>query len=195
MKRIYIFDFDGTLVRKDSMFLFIKSLYYFNIIFYIVNLTLIIYYSMFLFNLISRTKLKLLFLHTNLIFFTKSYLDIKSIDFAKRIIPKYYFRDALNYLENINKNDAIIVTASLDLWMLDIAHYLQIKLISTETIWENGKFAGFLNENCWGVEKLLKLKSKINIDEYDEIFVFGDSEGDRHLFNITDRVYYKYFKN
>jgi phosphatidylglycerophosphatase C len=194
VKRIYIFDFDGTLIKKDSMFLFVKSLYPFWLFFYVINITLIIYYIMYLTRIISRPKLKLYFLHTNFFFFSKNYIDKKSIDFANIIIPKFYYRDALNYIEKINKNEAVIVTASLDLWMQNISKSLQIDLICTETAWDNGIFSGFLEKNCWGKEKLFKLKYKLNIEEYDEIHVFGDSEGDNYLFSIADKVYYKYFK-
>ena len=72
------------------------------------------------------------------------------------------------YLENINKDEVIIITASLDLWMKDIANNLGVDIICTETVWENGRFSGFLNTNCWGSEKLSKLKIKVDIEKYNE---------------------------
>ena len=74
----------------------------------------------------------------------------------------------------------------------DIAQLLNCQLICTESKFSNGKFDKILGKNCYGDEKVRQIKLKYNIDEYDEILVFGDSKGDYEMSKIG-KYHHKFF--
>ena len=56
----------------------------------------------------------------------------------------------------------------------------------------NNRFDKILGNNCYGVEKVKQIKLKYNIDEYDEILVFGDSKGDYEMSKMG-KYHHKFF--
>ena len=68
-------------------------------------------------------------------------------------------------------------------------------LISTELEVKNGELTGkFSTPNCNGIEKVKRIKEKYNLSEYDEIHVFGNSNGDLPMIELGTHKYYKFFK-
>ena len=55
---------------------------------------------------------------------------------------------------------------------------------------------GFLaSKNCYGPEKVLRIKKQINLTDYDNIIAYGDSQGDREMFELAEKCFYKPFRN
>jgi phosphoserine phosphatase len=42
-------------------------------------------------------------------------------------------------------------------------------------------------------EKLIQIKKVINLNEYNEIYAYGDSDGDKKMLEIATKSFYKYF--
>ena len=60
----------------------------------------------------------------------------------------------------------------------------------------DGKITGkLINGNCYGNEKVLRVMRLVNIEDYEEIYAYGDSRGDKELLSIAHKPFYKPFRN
>ena len=183
-------DFDGTIIHKDSMFEFFKFINHNKLSYYFNNLLFAPIFFFFKIGFINKKLYKNIFLKIHLKNFKKKYLENKSKKFSEHIL-KFMYHDAINFIEN-NHSEICIVSASLDIWMIDIAQLLNCQLICTESKFFNDRFDKILGNNCYGDEKVRQIKLKYNIDEYDEILVFGDSKGDYEMSKIG-KYHHKFF--
>ena len=88
----------------------------------------------------------------------------------------------------------IIISASIEDWILGWCKKKEIELIATKLEENNGFLTGkFLTKNCYGIEKVKRLKLKYNIEDYRYIYVYGDSNGDNELLEIATYKHYRYF--
>ncbi len=193
--KLYLFDFDGTLTEKDSMRCFVRhTIPVARRLLAVLRFS--VYIALFFLKLYPSGKLKekyLTFLFKNK---TKAQLESEAEDFA-RCFKAYFFSDALAKIKQLQSNNAAelcIVSASLDIWLNPIASQLGIPLICTESAFNNNRFVGFKSKNCYGPEKVNRILQRYNIDDYSEIYAFGDSSGDREMLNFADKGYFKYFK-
>ena len=59
---------------------------------------------------------------------------------------------------------------------------------------KNGKLTGkFSTKNCFGIEKVNRIKEKYNLSEYNVIYAYGNSSGDKEMLSIANEKYYKRF--
>ena len=90
----------------------------------------------------------------------------------------------------------IVVSASANIWLESWCLKNNIDLIATELEEIDGKITGkLINGNCFGNEKVVRVKKKVNIKDYEEIFAYGDSRGDKELLDFADKPYYKPFRD
>ena len=72
---------------------------------------------------------------------------------------------------------------------------LKLKLISTELEIKDGKLTGYFSTpNCNYKEKVNRIKAKYDLQIYDDIYVFGDTEGDSEMMSLTKNNFYRFFK-
>ena len=189
MKKIFIFDFDGTISNKDSFWLLtFYSLGFFKNIKYWI-------YVLFFFPFRTKSQLKEVFF--------KNFIgnDINSFNhlcanfiskFSDRLIKESF----LEYVKNIDKDsEIVIVSASISNYLKPWCDKMDFDLISTELEVINGELTGrFSTPNCNGKEKVRRIKEKYNLSEYDDIHVFGNSKGDLPMLELGTDKYYKFFK-
>ena len=121
----------------------------------------------------------------------------KGEKFAKEVIPNLLKKDALstiqNYIKN-NENKIIIITSSCSKWIKPWTDELATELIATEFEVVNDQVTGKIEgKNCYGPEKVSRIKSYINTDDYDTIISYVDSQGYKQMLDIADFKYYKTF--
>jgi HAD superfamily phosphoserine phosphatase-like hydrolase len=141
---------------------------------------------------IKKQKAKEMFLKIHFYKYNYSFLAEKSKSFSN-IILQFTYKEFDDFIKNIdfNLHEICIVSASLDLWMSNIAKNLNMKLICTQSQVHNNSFIG-INSNCYGIEKVNRIVKVYNLDNYDEIHVFGDSNGDSEMLKLGHR-HYKFF--
>lgn len=196
MKKIFAFDFDGTLTYSDSLLAFIK---------FAKGQT-----SMYLGFLLFSPLLVLMKLHL--------YPNWK----AKQLIFSYFFKgmhlsvfnnlcerfarenkeilrpEGIKFVkEAIGKNhQVVIVSASIDNWVMPFFQEFgnRIIILGTQIEAVNGILTGsFLSANCYGEEKVNRLKEVFpNRSDY-YLLAYGDSRGDKELLNYADEGHYKPF--
>ena len=188
-KRLYFFDFDGTIIEGDSL---IKFSYFSLGIFQFFKYWV---YVIFLIPFYSRKDLKQSFYSNfkdfNLTEFNRLCLDFYSLKLKKSI--KNSFKDFKK--KTFGDSKVVIVSASISNYLKPWCNEMGFDLISTELEVNDGKLTGrFSTPNCNGEEKVRRIKEKYNLSEYDEIHVFGNSKGDLPMLELGTHKYYKFFK-
>ncbi len=191
MQELAIFDFDGTLTRKDTFVEFAK--------FAIGKKKT--FFSLFLFSpLLVAMKLHLIdnsWLKQRLFFFLYHGMPYqqfkeKGIFFAENI-KSFEKHETLTILNEKQSHNAIIIiiSASIYEWVQPWCELHNIdNVICTNVEVKNDLLTGhFSTPNCYGKEKVVRLTNVLgNLKKY-HFRVYGDSRGDRELFAIADQAF------
>ena len=199
-KKIYCFDFDGTLTTSDTLLEFIKYAKgrgRFLMVFLMYNPLLV---------------LMKLHLYPN----WKAKQQIFAHLFAGMRIEKF---DALcrGFAEEnqhllrpkgitlvhealVAGAQVFIVSASIDNWVrpfFDIRNLKGVQVLGTQIEVEDGKLTGrFKSNNCYGKEKVHRIAEVLKSFERSEyeIEAFGDSRGDKEMLAFADKGHFKPFR-
>ena len=86
----------------------------------------------------------------------------------------------------------VVVSASIDSWLQKWCDYYQIELIATQLEFKNGKLTGrFATKNCYGIEKVNRIKAQFDLTKFEHIYAYGDSAGDKEMLAISTHPHYK----
>ena len=194
MKKLYCFDFDGTLTYKDTMFLYLK--FYNSTKFRVQFIRHIPLFVLLKLKLADAEKVKKSFIGSILKGQNETKIKEKSRKFFEVNYPKIVRENAMDFIKNIDQNntESLLVTASLDIWTQPFADAFKMELISTKAEFKDGIFTGnFIGKNCNGKEKLERIKKEIADEKYDKIIAFGDTSGDRPMLNWANEGHYQFF--
>lgn len=194
MKKLYCFDFDGTLTYNDTMFLFLK--FYNRWKFRIQFLRHIPVFALLFLKLVDAEKTKKSFIASILRGESQERIKKKSMQFCQKYYPEIFRTNALEFIANIDRGntDLYIVSASLDIWVQPFADHFDMQLLSTKAEYQNGVFTGnFIGNNCNGAEKVVRITEAISGKRYDKIIAFGDTNGDKEMLEWADESHFKFF--
>jgi len=195
-KIITLFDFDGTITTDDSLIRFIR---------FVIGDLKTLWGMVFLSPMLVAYKLKLI----------PNYK-------AKQMMLSYFFKEmeeqkfrglaeqfSLEYIDTMLRPKAmqkiawhkelghkvIVVSASIECWIRPWCEQNGLDLIATKIEIKDGIITGkFLTKNCYGIEKANRVKEVYNLDDYDYIYAYGDSRGDKELLGLADKSFYKLFR-
>ena len=193
---LVLFDFDGTVTRKDSLFDFI-TFYRGPVAFYRGMIWLSPMLVLFKLGIIPNWKAKERVLAH---FFAQEPLETfqqQCDTYARQRLPRIIKESALQKIRAFQRQgaDVYLVSASAENWLKAWCESHGIHLIATRLeIQENrltGKIAG---SNCHGPEKVARIQDEIDLSQYDEIYGYGDSPGDRDMLALTHFPHYRVFK-
>lgn len=194
MKKLYCFDFDGTLTYKDTMFLYLK--FYNASKFRMQFIKHIPLFTLLKLNLLDAEKVKKSFISSILKGQSKAKIEKKSQEFFDQYYPEIFRENALDFIKNIDysQTDCYIVSASLDIWVKPFAEKFKMNLIATKAEFKNDIFTGnFVGKNCNGLEKVNRIKEEISNKKYDKTIAFGDTSGDQQMLDWANEGQYKFF--
>ena len=194
MKKLYLFDFDGTLTYKDTMFLFLKfsDPAKFSVQF-LKHVPLFILLKM---KLADAEAVKKSFIASILKGQSRYQIEKKAQLFFEENYPSIFRENALDFINNIDKThtESYIVSASLDIWVKPFAEKFNMKLLSTQAEFKNDIFTGkFVGKNCNKEEKINRVKLEIGDKKFDKIIAFGDTSGDKAMFKFANESHYRFF--
>lgn len=192
---IAFFDFDGTITTNDS---FLGFLRYFagTFRFYLGLLSVSPYIVLFLLGLIKdyhlKTRVCRFFLKGKLL----TELEEKAHFYGRNILPKMIRKGAIKKIRWHRKSNhqVVIVSASFRDWLIPFCKKYQLDLIATKLESKDGILTGNLQgANCKGLEKVTRIKQKYDLNNYDMVYAYGDSSGDREMLQMADEGFYKPF--
>ena len=87
-------------------------------------------------------------------------------------------------------HEVVLVSASLDLYLKPVCSYLNIDLICSEVEIKAGKITGFYQTpDCSNQQKKIRILEKYNLDNYAEIYAYGNSEEDEEMLSLANYPY------
>ena len=193
MKKIYAFDFDGTLTTKDTLIEFIRyakgsmalGLGFMRYAHLLVLMKIGLYPN-------YKAKQKV-FAH----FFKDTTLDdFNALCKAFAASSSHLLRpNAIEAIKHAIKegSEVLIVSASIDNWVQPC--FPQVKVLGTQIEVIDGKLTGrFLSKNSYGQEKVNRILSLYpNRQDY-HLTAYGDSRGDKEMLAFADESHFKPFR-
>ena len=207
MRRVFAFDFDGTLTTADTLIAVIR--YARGTVALAVGLLL---YSPMLvlmkMGLYPNWKAKQrVFSH-----FFRGMSEADFDDRCRRFAhthPHLLRQTGLEYIRQVREQGhrVVVVSASVDRWIEPFFDFLpqsevrgdeksaEVKVRGTEIEVKSGILTGrFLTPNCYGAEKVRRLREAVPDVDGCDVVAFGDSRGDRELLAMAVEPHYKPFR-
>ena len=193
MKKIYAFDFDGTLTIKDSLLAFIRFakgdlsfvLGFLRYAHLLVLMKLGLYP-----NYKAKQKVFAHFFKGMTVGDFDALCQRFANDYRELLRPEGV--NAIVQAQN-EGSEVLIVSASIDNWVQPF--FPSVKVVGTQIEVMEGRLTGqFLTKNCYGQEKVERILALYPQRETYELITFGDSRGDKELLAFADEAHYKPFR-
>ncbi|MDR0427788.1 MAG: haloacid dehalogenase-like hydrolase [Dysgonamonadaceae bacterium] len=192
MRNIAVFDFDGTITQKDTLFEFLKFThgwrYYINLL--ILSPVLIA----FKLKLIKNYRAKQILFS---LFYKEWDIDTFNsfcADFASKIKIRPKALDAIK--KHSEKGDIIVIaSASIENWIYPWSSEYNIDhVLATRIEVIHGKITGkFFGKNCFGQEKVNRISEVFPTRTNYYLTAYGDSRGDKELLEYANESYLNKF--
>ncbi len=191
MELIAVFDFDGTLIKKDSMMLFFKR--YFGLSWKnIPAFARLLFESIkFLLGLYSRKQFKEKYI--NLILGASKIKDLDELgnDFSDFLL-EHVLPDAKKEINRLKESghECILLSASPDFYLRKVKDELGFSmLICTKTRMEDGELL-VSGRNCYGENKIKKLLSEYGSNiNWKDSYCFSDHSSDIELLSLFGNAF------
>jgi HAD superfamily hydrolase (TIGR01490 family) len=196
IRGIAFFDFDGTITTKDTLLEFIrfyKGDYKFYLGFILKSPYIVGYKLGLLKNSVAKQKVLQFF-------FRGESLEIfndQCRKFSQKVLPGLIRSKAVAEIEKHKAANiqVVIVSASAENWIQNWCNDNQLKYIGTKLVTKDGKITGnFDGNNCHGIEKVTRIKEHFHLSDFDQIYCYGDSNGDKQMLELGTHSFYKPFR-
>ncbi len=196
MRQIAFFDFDGTVTYKDTL-LEIAKYYKGKAAWAAGMLVLSPWLVAMKLKLVSNTKIKERYLHYFFGGIAADTYQKMCDDFQAEKLPLLIRPAALAEIRKHQENGTpvVLVSASPENWLKAWCAANNITCIATRLEIREGVVTGKIaGKNCYGPEKVRRIRELYDLGDYDRVFCYGDSGGDRELLQIADEAHYKPFR-
>ncbi len=191
---VAFFDLDGTITCKDTLLRFIRFSKG-NLNFYIGFILLMPVLISYRIGFIPNWRAKELFFSYFFKGMKADELSVMGNEFAKSILPDILRPEAIRELE-IHKKEAtkiVIVTASSPIWTKSWCDLHRFDLIATDFEINEGRYTGLIKgANCFGQEKVRRIKERFDLSVFDQVYAYGDSSSDRAMLDLADVKFMKW---
>ena len=196
-RNIALFDFDGTITTDDSLLKFIRFVVgdrRFLLGLVVLSPMLVLYK----FKLIPNYKAKQYMLswffkdmRKDAFFKVANEYSLVHID--KILRPKAI--EKINWHKN-QGHKVVVVSASIECWLRPWCEKNNLELIATKLEIKDDIVTGkLLSKNCYGVEKVNRIKEIYNLKDFEYIYSYGDSSGDKQMLELAHEKFYKPFRD
>lgn len=123
-------------------------------------------------------------------------IAVKAEYFAANILPDLIRPEALAKIKwHQSRGDEVrVVSASLDLYLRPwcLQHNIALTCNQVEVI--NGELTGdFIGQDCSAAEKSRRVESVYDLDNYNNIYAYGDTIEDKELLQLANYPFYRHF--
>lgn len=195
-QQLALFDLDGTLTRKDTLWEIIKF-FHGKLHFYAGIIRLAPFLFLFKIGFLPNWKTKEKLLTYFFGGMSAKLFQEKCDQFSSEILPLLLRKDGIQALEKFKHEGAhiIIVSASAENWLLPWCEKEKIDCIATKLEVKNDKITGRIaGKNCHGTEKVNRIYQTIDLSKYTAICAYGDSQGDLPMLKLATHANYKAFR-
>ncbi|WP_104718865.1 HAD family hydrolase [Helicobacter trogontum] len=182
---IAFFDFDGTITRGDSFRLFLRFVlgkrFYIKML---ENLPTLVGYKL---GLIDNSRAKENVLKSCFKGMDQEVLNNYCAKFTE-ILESFCKDSALQKMRWHKENNHVIVlvSASFEEYLRPLCQHWNIDLLGTTMEVKEGRLTGnFLQPNCYGPEKERRIKEQYDLTQYERIYVYGDTKGDKEMLSLA----------
>ncbi len=190
-----LFDFDGTITTRDTFMEIIKyqkgSFGFYGGMF-LLSPILILYKL----KVIENWKAK----EMVLTFFFKgmAYADFQKRcdEFIVTALPSLIRPEALQKVRYhlTQHHRVVVVSASPYNWIEGWCKEMGVEVIASRLQIEDNIVTGKLDsKNCFGQEKVNRIKNYLSLEDYQEVYAYGDSSGDKPMLAIAHHAYFRRF--
>ena len=195
MQTLVLFDFDGTITTDDSLIKFIRYCVgdIKTILGMLILLPMLITYKL---KLIPNYRAKQYMLSYFFKGMDKHKFQTKAQEYSIKHIDRIVRPKAIEKIRWHQKQNhkVVVVSASIECWLKPWCNKNGLELIATKMQINKDTITGkFLTKNCYGIEKVNRVKEVYNLSDYKKIYAYGDSYGDKELFELADESFYKPF--
>ncbi len=195
--KLALFDFDGTITKDDSLLKFIR---------FVVRDVRFVFGLVVLSPILVAYKLKLIPNYKAKQYMLSWFFKGMSKDAFFKVANEY----SLVHIDKILRPKAIekinwhkeqghkvvVVSASIECWLRPWCKKNDLELIATQLEIKDGIVTGkLLSKNCYGVEKVNRIKEIYNLKDFEYIYSYGDSIGDKEMLSIANESFYKPFRD
>jgi phosphatidylglycerophosphatase C len=195
-KRIAFFDFDGTITTHDTLLEVIKfhrGTFRFYLGFIINSPFLLAYKAGIISNQAAKERILRYFFGGMPLTAFQQQCDA----FAGTAMLSLIRGKAIEEIARLKAagTSIIIVSASAENWLQQWCMTNDLSLIGTRLEITNGLLTGKIaGHNCYGNEKVNRIKAGFDLSQYDEIFCYGDTKGDKPMLQLATFSFYKPFR-
>lgn len=187
------FDFDGTITYRDSFIpflLYIAGSWRFSKGLCKVVPKYLAYKCGFMTNQQAKEE----FIRVYLGGISKEELRRLGEEFADRALPGMIRPEMAEKIRwhNNEGHTTVLISASLDVYLEPWAKKMGFAaVLSSRVFWDKGNLVtGSLDgKNCFGAEKVVRLKKWLGARPVDFLYAYGDSRGDLELLALADEGY------
>lgn len=193
MEKCTLFDFDGTITERDTLFDFISFTHGKRVL---MRCLLLNFWNLALYalKLRSNEKAKEKLLSTILKGKDASLFGEQCKHYCEERVPQILSKKAAGLIRQHKAagDKLYIVSASPEDWIAPWALANGFTgVIATQLEKKGGKLTGkFSSRNCYGEEKVNRLKKVFNPRENYYIRAYGDSKGDKPMLGYADEGYF-----
>lgn len=195
MATLALFDFDGTISKKDSLAHFSKFFlgrreYYKRLL--LLSPMLLKYKLKLIPNDVAKQMLiSNFFKGVDSTSFLKAAEKYSRIHLSNNLRPKAMER--LKWHRD-QGHTVVIVSASMESWLQFWCKENNFELVATKLEIEHNLITGnFATKNCHGMEKVNRISELFELSAYDKIYAYGNSKGDKEMLQLADQPYYRIF--
>ena len=194
--KLALFDFDGTISHKDSLAEFVKFAvgkprFYWGL--FVLSPIIIAYLLKIISNSAGKEKLMTYFFKD----WSDEFFQKKADQYSLQKIDLILRPQAMEKItwHQSQGHQVVIVSAAFEHWLKKWCELNKLELLATRLESINGKLTGrFSGKNCYGLEKVRRVKQRYPLAQYQFIYAYGDTAGDRPMLSLANESYYRPFR-
>lgn len=193
---IAFFDFDGTITRTDSFALFLRHIL--GRKFYVKlaqNLHILVLYKL---GFISNSRAKEGVLRSCLRGMSEGEFQAHCAEFLPALDGICKDSALARMAWHKEQGDRVVlVSASFEEYLGVWARKIGIEVIATKMEVQGGKLTGrFATPNCYGAQKVARIRAQFDLAQFDEIYAYGDTKGDKEMLELASEgcAFYRVFE-
>jgi len=189
MRKVALFDLDGTLINEQSQKLFLKFVYRKGIIDFIFYIKIYVWFFLYKIHLVNNPKIVL----EKVV----PFLQDKSVLFIDEIVNEFFNTILVNHFNNHvtkiladHKRDGfeiILASNSFSFLVEKVARFLEVKyFLGTELEVKNGVFTGKIINTMYGEDKVFHITSLVQRESLDlsDSFAYTDHYSDVSMLEL-----------